>query len=64
MNSTSSVRAALPTLQGPGPYLHLTERLKYCQIKWQELLLNVAGPKRSFCARNLQPKIGRGSVMP
>ena len=41
--------------RGPGPYLHLMKRLEYGQIKRQELLLNVAGPKRSFCARNLQP---------
>lgn len=41
--------------RGPGPYLHLMKRLEYGQIKRQELLLNVAGPKRSFCARNLPP---------
>jgi hypothetical protein len=48
---------------GPGPYLHLMKRLEYWQIKRQELLLNVAGPKRSFCARNLRPKMGLKLVL-
>ena len=40
-----------------GPYLYLMKRLEYRKIKGQELLLNVAGPKRSFCARNLRSKM-------